>query len=233
MALGLPIASSSGRPTRRISPRQGRKENAEPINRFRALVPIYTTMDTELSPASQTRASTATCSRGLIDDTKDCSGKEPKERAGLSNDGEAHSTIYRTPNRYHWPHCLWEPPPCHRKTIAGSNIPELRLDRSASRRLMAVESAPATPLGCIQIRHPRTSTVGSKLREARTMVFQECATPASEPRLNKRGQTSHHAEYSGLGRMMVRAKKDKGNPTRQEYPNGKRTKEKRRRGWST
>ena len=106
MALGLPFASSSGRPTRRISPRQGRKENAERINRFRASAPNYTVMDTELSPASQTRASTATRSRGLIDNTKDRSGKEPKERAGLSNDGEMHSTIYRTPTRYHWPHYL-------------------------------------------------------------------------------------------------------------------------------
>ena len=199
MALGLPFASSSGRPTRRISPRQGRKENAEPINHFRASVPVYTALDTELSPASQMRASTATCSRGLIDNTKDCTGKEPKVRAGLSNDGEAYSTIYRTPNRYHWPHCLWELPPCYRKTIAGSNIPELRLDRSASRRLMAVESAPATPLGRIQIRHPGTSTVGAELREAGTTVFQEFATPASEPRPNKRGQTSPHTEYSGLG----------------------------------
>ena len=105
-ALRLPFASSFGRPIRRISLRQGRKENAEPINRFRASAPIYTAMDTELSPASPTGASTATCSRGLIDNTKDRSGKEPKERAGLSNDGEAHSTIYRTPNRYHRPHCL-------------------------------------------------------------------------------------------------------------------------------
>ena len=88
MALRLPFASSSGRSTRRISPRQGQKENAEPINRFQASVPIYTAMDTELSPASQMRASTATCSRGLIDNTKDRSGKEPKERAGLSNDGD-------------------------------------------------------------------------------------------------------------------------------------------------
>ena len=111
MALGLPFTSSSGRPTRRISPRQGRKENAEPIHRFRASAPIYTAMDTELSPASQTRASTATCSRGLIDDTKDRSGKGPKERAGLSNDGEVQSTVYRTPNRYHRPHCLSNPPP--------------------------------------------------------------------------------------------------------------------------
>ena len=111
MALGLPFASSSGRPTRRISPRHRRKENAEPINRFRASVPIYTAVDTELSPASQMRASTATCSSGLIDDTKDRSGNEPKERAGLSNDGEMHSTIYRTPNRYHRPHCLSKPPP--------------------------------------------------------------------------------------------------------------------------
>ena len=71
MALGLPFASSPGRPTRRISPRQERKENAEPINRFRASAPIYTAMDTELSPTSQTRVSTATNSRGLIDDTKD------------------------------------------------------------------------------------------------------------------------------------------------------------------
>ena len=190
-------------------------------------------MDTELSHASQTRASTATCSRGLIDNTKDRTDKEPKEPAGLSNDGEVHSTIYRTPFRYHWPHCLWELPPCYRKTIAESNIPELRLDRSASRRLMAVESAPATTLGRIQIRRPRTSTVGAELREARTTVFQAWATPASIPHPNKRGQTSHHAEYSGLGRMMVRAKKDKGKPTRQEYLNGKRTMEKRRRGWST
>ena len=111
MALGLPFASSSGSPTRRISPRQGQKENAEPINRFRASAPNYTAMDTELSPASQTRASTATCSRGLIDDTKDLSGKEPKERAGLSNDGEMQSTVYRTPNRYYRQHCLWDPPP--------------------------------------------------------------------------------------------------------------------------
>ena len=119
------------------------------------------------------------------------------------------------------------------KTIVGSNIPELRLDRAASRRLMAVESAPVTPLGRIRIRRPRTLTVGAKLREARTMVFQECTTPASEPRSKKRGQTSYHAEYSGLGRMMVRAKKDKGKPTRQEYPDGKRTKEKRRKGLDT
>ena len=55
-------------------------------------------MDTKLSPASQTRASTATCLRGLIDNTKDRTGKGPKERAGLSNDGETHSTVYRTPN---------------------------------------------------------------------------------------------------------------------------------------
>ena len=63
-------------------------------------------MDTERSPASQTRASTATCSRGLIDNMKDRSGKEPKERAGLSNDGEMQSTIYQTPTRYHRPNCL-------------------------------------------------------------------------------------------------------------------------------
>ena len=111
MALGLPFASSFGRPARRISPRQGRKEDAEPINRCRASVPIYTAVDTKLSRASLTRASTATYSRGLIDDTKDRLGKGPKERAGLSNNGEMHSTIYRTPNRYHWPHCLSEPPP--------------------------------------------------------------------------------------------------------------------------
>ena len=61
MALGLPFASSCGRPTRRISPRQGRKENAEPINRFQASALIYTAMNTELSPASLTRTSTATC----------------------------------------------------------------------------------------------------------------------------------------------------------------------------
>ena len=78
---------------------------------FRASARIYTAMDTELSPASQTRASTATCSRGLIDNTKDRLGQEPKERAGLSNDGEMHSTVYRTPTRYHRPHCLWDPPP--------------------------------------------------------------------------------------------------------------------------
>ena len=111
MALGLPFASSSGRPTRRISPRQGRKENAEPNNRFRASATIYTAMDTELSPASQTRASTATCSRGLLDNTKDCTGEEPKERAGFSNDGEMHSTVHRTPTRYHRPRCFWDPPP--------------------------------------------------------------------------------------------------------------------------
>ena len=111
MALRLPFASSFGRPTRTISPRQGWKEDTEPINCLRASAPIYTAMDTELSPASQTRASTATCSRGLIDNTKDCSGKEPKERAGLSNDGEMQSTVYRTPNRYHRPHCLSDPPP--------------------------------------------------------------------------------------------------------------------------
>ena len=98
---------------------------------------------------------------------------------------------------------------------------------------MAVESAPATPLGRIRIRRPRTSTVGAELREARTTVFQECTTPASKPRPNKRGQTRHHAEYSGLGRMLVRAKKNKGKPTEQEYSDGKRTKEMRRRDWST
>ena len=166
MALGIPITSSSGRPTRRISPRQGCKEDAEPINRFRAVVPIYTAMDTELSPASQKRASTATCSRGHIENTKDRLGKEPKERAGLSNDGEMHSTEYRTPNRYHQPYCLSEPPTYYHKTIAGSNIPEVRLDRGASRRLMAVESAPAIPLGCIQSKGPRTLTIGAELREA-------------------------------------------------------------------
>ena len=91
--------------------RQGRKENTEPINRFRPSVPIYTATDTELSPASQTRASTSTYSRGLIDDTKDRTGKEPKVRAGLSNDGEMHSTVYRTLNRYHRPQCLSNPPP--------------------------------------------------------------------------------------------------------------------------
>ena len=111
MALGLPFASSFGRPTRRISPQQGRKGNTEPINCCRASALIYTAMDTKLSPASLMRASTATCSRGLIDNTKDRSGEEPKECAGLSNDGEMHSTVYRTPNRYHRPHCLWEPPP--------------------------------------------------------------------------------------------------------------------------
>ena len=111
MALGLPFTSSSGRPTRRISPRQGRKENAEPINRFRASVPIYTAMDTDRSPAFQTRASTTTWSRGLINNTKDRSGEEPKERASLSNDGEMHSTVYRTPNQYHRPHCVSDPPP--------------------------------------------------------------------------------------------------------------------------
>ena len=146
---GIPFESSFGRPTRKISPQQGRKENAEPINRCRASVPIYTTMDTELSPASETRASTATCSRGSINNTKDCSGKEPKERAGLSNDGEVHSTVYRTPTRYHRPYCLSKSAASYRKTIAGSNIPELRLDRADSRRMMAVESAPATPLGRI------------------------------------------------------------------------------------
>ena len=57
------------------------------------------------------------------------------------------------------------------------------------------------------------------------MVFQECATPTSKPRPNKRVQTRHHAKYLGLVQMMVQAKKDKGKPTRQEYPNGKRTKE--------
>ena len=97
-ALGIPFASSFGRPNRRISPRQGRKKDAEPINRFRVPIPIYTAMYTEHSPASQTRASNATCLRGLIDNTKDCTGKEPKERAGPSNNGEAHSTVYRTPN---------------------------------------------------------------------------------------------------------------------------------------
>ena len=106
MALGLPFASSSGRPTRRISRQQGQKENTEPINRFRASAPIYTAMDTELSPVSQTRANTTTRSRGLIDDTKDHSGKELKERDGLFNDGEMQSTIYRTPTRYHRPHCM-------------------------------------------------------------------------------------------------------------------------------
>ena len=111
MAVGLPFASSSGRPARRISPRQGRKGNVELITRFRASVPIYTAMDTELSPASQMRASTATCLRGPIDNTKDRTGKEPKERDGLSNDREMHSTIYRTPNRYHRPHCLSNPTP--------------------------------------------------------------------------------------------------------------------------
>ena len=190
-------------------------------------------MDCKLSPASQTRASTTTCLRELINDTKDRLGKEPKERASLSNDGEMHSTIYRTPNRYHWPHSLWKPPPYYRKTIAGSNIPELRLNRAAFRRLMAVESAPATPLGRIRIRRPQTLTVGAELHEARTTVFQECATPASEPRPNKRGQTRHHSEYSGLERMLVLAKKEKGKPTRQEYPDGKRTKEKRRKGLDT
>ena len=90
---------------------------------------------------------------------------------------------------------------------------------------MAVEFAPATPLGRIQIRRPRTSTVGAKLREARTTVFQECVTPASKPRPNKRGQTRHHDEYSGLERMLVRARKNKGKPTEQEYSDGKRTKE--------
>ena len=97
MALGLLFASSFGRPARRVSPRQGQKEDAEPINRFRASVPIYTAMDTELSPASQTRASTATCSRGLIDNTKDRTGKEPKERAGLSNDGGKRIGLYTGP----------------------------------------------------------------------------------------------------------------------------------------
>ena len=134
MAPGLPFASSFGRPARRISPRQGRRENAEPINRLRASVPIYTAMDTELLPTSQTRDSTATCSRGLIDYTKDRSCEEPKERAGLSNDGEMHSTVYQTPNQYFWPHGLWNPPTCYCKTIAESNIPELRLDRAASRQ---------------------------------------------------------------------------------------------------
>ena len=119
------------------------------------------------------------------------------------------------------------------KTIAGSNIPELRLDRAASRRLMAVESTPTTPLGRIRIRSARTSTVGAELREARSTVFQECATTASKPLPNKRWQSRHHAEYSGLGRVLVRARKNKGKPTVQEYSNGKRTKEKRRRGWNT
>ena len=111
MVLGLPFASSLGRTARRISPQQGRKENAKLINRFRASAPIFTAMDTELSPASRTRASTSTCSRGLFDNMKDCSSEEPKKRTGLSNDGEIHSTVYRTPNRYHQPNCLWEPPP--------------------------------------------------------------------------------------------------------------------------
>ena len=87
IVLGIPFASSFDRPAWRISPRQELKENAKPINRCRASVPIYTAIDTELSPTSQTRASTATCSRGLIDITKDRTGKKPKERAGLSNDG--------------------------------------------------------------------------------------------------------------------------------------------------
>ena len=111
MALGLPFASSFGSLARRISLRQGRKEHAEQIDRCRASVPIYTGMDTELSPVSQTRDSTATCSRGLIDNTKDRTAEGLKERAGLSNDAEMHSTVYRTPNRYHRPHCLSKPPP--------------------------------------------------------------------------------------------------------------------------
>ena len=78
MALGLAFALSSSRPTRRIYAQEGRKENAELIDRCRASVLIHTAMDTKLSPASQTRASTATCLRELIDNTKDRSNKEPR-----------------------------------------------------------------------------------------------------------------------------------------------------------
>ena len=46
------------------------------------------------------RASTATCSRGLIDDMVDRKGKEPKERAGLSNDGEWLLLWCQTPTRH-------------------------------------------------------------------------------------------------------------------------------------
>ena len=106
MVLRLPFASSFGRPTRTISPLQGRKENAEPINRFRASALTYTAMDAKLSPAFLMRASLATCSRGLIDNTKDHFGKEPKEHARLSNDWEMHSIVYRTANRYRWTYYL-------------------------------------------------------------------------------------------------------------------------------
>ena len=88
MALGLPFASSSGRPTMENISATRTEGERRTDQSSRASAPIYTAMDTELSPASQTRASTATCSRGLIDNTKDRTGKEPKEHAGLSNDGE-------------------------------------------------------------------------------------------------------------------------------------------------
>ena len=157
-------------------------------------------------------------------------GREPKERAGLSNDGEAHSTIYRTPNRCPLPHCLWEPPPCYRKTIAGSNIPELRLDRSASRRLMAVESDPATLLERIRIRRPRTSTVGAELHEARTTVFQECATTARSLVRTEEGKPDTTPSTRALDGCCYEQRKTK------EIPPGKDTqmvKGQRKRGKET
>ena len=93
---------------------------------------------------------------------------------------------------------LIETAACYCKTITGSNIQEHRLDRAGSRRLMAIESAPATTVGRIQIGRPRTSTLGAKLREAQSMVFQECATPTSKPHPDKTEQSIHHAEDSGL-----------------------------------
>ena len=70
--LGIPLALSFGRQSKRhnMKPcRQGWKERMEPNHRGRASVPTYTAMDADGSPTSP-RASTATCSRELIDDSQ-------------------------------------------------------------------------------------------------------------------------------------------------------------------
>ena len=219
-----PLAGQPGEYLRDMDGRRtpNRSIMAEPQYRF---TPRWTL---SFHPPSRRGPAPLLAQEDLSINMKDHSGKEPKERAGLSNDGEAHSTVYRTPNRYHRPHCLWNPPTCYHKTIAGSNIPELRLDRTASRRLMAVESAPAKPLGCMRIWCPRTSTVGAELREARTTVFQECATPARSLVRTREGKPDTTPSTRALDGCWYEKGKTKENPQEQECPNGKRTKEKRR-----
>ena len=68
--------------------RQGRKERTEPNHRGRASVPTYTAMDAERSPASPKGQHRYLLERTYRSQPKFRKGKEPKERAGLSNDGE-------------------------------------------------------------------------------------------------------------------------------------------------